>query len=153
MSSNEKELAIRELWRRLSLVDGIQRAPMRNPGTPPKDSDYPTINFFDSSAKVHDIRNSGRNRPPIYLWNSIVIIEPFVKATTEDSATDELNAFVRNMKRQLYVDGMTLGGTCSEFYETHYTQYLKPPSSRLLIGISLYFNLRYIEDISKLFNT
>lgn len=152
MSYSEKEIAIQELWKRLSSVTGISRAPMRNPATPPKEGDYPTINFFDMAAKVEDVRNSGKTKPPIYLWNSAVVIEPFVMASTEDASTQEINLFIKEVKRRIYQDGTTLGGTCASFTETQYTQYLKPPSSRLLIGISLYFNLRYIEDTGKIFN-
>lgn len=151
MSSNSKEKAIRELWRRLSLTEGIERSPMRNPVTPPSDDAYPTINFFDMPATVRDTKQSGRTRPPIYVWDAQVVVEPFVKGATEDSATDYLNDFVNSVKREIYRGGVTLGDTCAEIFETNYTQYLRPPTSALVIGISLYFTIRYIEDVNNLY--
>lgn len=151
MSCDAKEKAIRELWRRLSLTGGINRPPMRNPVVPPNDNAYPTINFFDMPAQVTDIKRGGRTRPPIYIWDSQVVIEPFVKGDTEDSATDDLNDFVKNVKREIYRGGVTLSDTCAEIFETAYTQYLRPPTSSLVIGISLYFTLRYIEDVNNLY--
>lgn len=151
MSCDAKETAIRELWKRLSLVSDINRPPMRNPVTPPNDDAYPTINFFDMPAAVTDNKRSGRTRPPVYVWDAQVVVEPFVKGDTEDSATDALNNFVKNVKREIYRGGVTLGGTCAEIFETNYTQYLRPPTSSLVIGISLYFTLRYIEDVNNLY--
>lgn len=151
MSCDEKELAVRELWHRLSLTSGINRAPLRNPVTAPNDEDYPTINFFDMAAEMADMRRDGKKRHPVYIWQSQIVIEPFVKAVSEDAATDELNSFVKSVKSEIYKGGMSLGGKCAEFYETSYSQYLRPPTSSLIIGISLYFNLRYIEDVGRLF--
>ena len=151
MSCDEKENAIQELWRRLSLTEGIGRAPMRNPVSPPSSGDFPTIQFFDMPAQVTDVRQHGKTRVPVYMWSAQIVIEPFVEAESEDSATDELNAFVKSIKKVVYQGGMTLGGNCKELVETEYSQYLRPPSSSLVIGISLFFNLKYIEDTSRLF--
>lgn len=151
MSCDVKETAIRELWRRMSLTENIGRSPLRNPVTPPRTGDFPTINFFDMDGQVTDVRQGGKARLPIYMWEAQVVVEPFVESATEDEATDDLNSFVKSIKQQIYQGGMTLGGTCDFFVETGYSQYLRPPGNSLRMGISLYFNLKYIEDTNRLF--
>lgn len=144
----KRETIIKELWRRMSLVSGVNYT-ARNPKTPPNVSDFPVIQFFELGDAVEE--SDRRGTQVVYRRRLDVVIELFITATAEASATTELmEIYLPRLKAKLYEGGPSLGRLCS-IVETGSSRVLRPPVGENAVGIGLQLEIRYIEDVSELF--
>jgi len=144
----ERELIVRELWKRMSQVDGVQYT-ARNPKATPDTNDLPCIQFFELNDKV--IGTSSRGGYPIYKRVLSVAIELIVNSEKEAACSKELGEFSQATKKKLYEGGVTLGGRNCEIKETDATRVMRPPvgENSAMIGFGL--DITYIEDTNLLF--
>jgi len=144
----EREAIIKELWRRIASVSGVAYT-ARNPKAPPNVSDFPAIQFFELGDSVEDTQKRGTQ--VAYKRKLDVVVEMFIAATTEASATNELmEIYLPRLKTALYLGGPTLGRLCS-FKENGTSRILRPPVGENSIGIGLQLEIRYVEDVNLLF--
>lgn len=146
----EREELIEELWRRLASVEGVAYT-ARNPKAEPNESNMPCVQFFelDDDPKPAQSRG-GAVAYPVYKRELKVIVEAFVKGTTEASSSKELGLFVQEVKKALYTNGNVLIPNCF-FIEVEGSRILRPPTGGNIIGIGLVLQVSYIEDTSRLF--
>lgn len=145
----ERELLIQELWRRLADVEGVAYT-ARNPKAEPSVSDMPCIQFFELDDEPKKSSSRGVSQSLAYRREFKVIIEAFVKGTTDAKASQELGAFMIKMKRSLYTGGNVLTQN-TEFLESAMSRMLRPPVGDNVIGVGITLTIQYIEDIGKLF--
>ena len=145
----ERELIFGALWDRMASVSGVVRT-ARNPVNPPNVDDLPCINMFEMQDKVVSVQKRGASRPPAYIRELTMIIETFVLGTSEPQATQELGAFVTELKKKLYEGGTTLGLSGVEIEEVGMTPVLRPPGVEKVAGVGLSLKVTYIEDVSLL---
>lgn len=144
----EREILIKELWRRLSNVSTVNRT-ARNPASPPSIGDLPVIQFFELEDIVEG--NTSRNGYPAYKRKLNLVIEAYTTATDEATSSKTLGEFVQLVKKELYRNGNNLNGTCVLIAETGSSRILRPPVADNAVGISLNFDVIYIENISRLY--
>lgn len=142
----ERELIIAELWSRLDSVEEMAHT-ARNPISPPSVSDLPAAQFFELGDLVEQM--TMRGTLPVYKRRLTVVIEVFIRGSLESAAGKELSIFVRKVKQKLYEGGATLGGLCN-LAEVESGRILRPPVGENTIGVGIAFEIRYLEDISKL---
>lgn len=147
----EREAIIEEFWRRMALVDGV-RFTARNPMVPPSIDDLPAIQFFELSDSVITPNSRGASQRPVYRRELQLVAEAFIKAESEASSTMELALFVNEVKKALYVDGITLGRKHVELSEMEASRVIRPIVGGPVIGIGLTFKIRYVEDTQTLFS-
>jgi len=141
----EREEIIAELWYRLSTVTGVVST-ARNPSIVPDPQQMPCIQFFELEDIVEKVTMRGGF--PVYHRKLTVAIEPFVLASSEQSSTAELIAFVREVKKKVYAGGASLGNRCS-LQEVEASRVLRPPGGTTLTGVGIALVISYIEDTSK----
>ncbi len=142
----QREAIIRELWSRMSSVEGVKYT-ARNPGAPPNVARLPAIQIFEFPDKVMEV--SKRGGYPIYKRKMQVIIEHFVAAATEGAATKEIMAFLLLSKKKLYAAGATLGGLCS-LTEVEASRILRPATGSHVAGIGVTLEITYVEDVGSI---
>ena len=146
----EREQLIEELWSRLANVSGVQYT-ARNPKAEPGVDNMPCIQFFEMDDTPEPAQSRGGSAAyPAYKRTLKVIIEAFVKGTSEASSSKELAEFVLDVKRSLYTTGNVLIPN-SMFLETEGSRMLRPPTGDNVVGIGIVLEITYIEDIAKLF--
>lgn len=145
----EREEIIQELWSRLAGVPGVAFT-ARNPKDPPSIKDMPCIQFFETEDTVESSSRRGGSSYPNHRRRMSVVVEAFMAAEEEGSSSKELGTFVQNLKKTLYVDGVTLGGLC-EIREVRTGRILRPPIGGAVVGVGLTFEIRYVEDVGRLF--
>jgi len=143
----EREAIIQEFWSRLSQVTGVQFT-ARNPKTEPSVDNLPCIQFWEMDDKVEEI--DGRGGYPAHKRAFDVVAECFIKSSSDAEATKDLNDFIIELKKKVYVDGQSLAGLC-RISEVEYSRILRPPVGENVIGIGITFRFRYIETVAKLF--
>jgi hypothetical protein len=146
MSSREELMA--EVWRRMTLINGVQYT-ARNPKAEPGKDDFPAIQIIELVDAVQKV--SRRGSFPIYQRLLKLAIELFIEGTSEGAATKELMAFINDFKTELYRGGPTLSGKAVDMVEFDSSQVLRPPVGTHSTGISMVFNITYLEDTGKLF--
>ena len=144
----EREVTIAKLWSRMSEVPGVSFT-ARNPVAPPSIENLPAIQFFELGDGV--VRMTRRGGYPVYVRELTVVVEPFIKASTEAASSKELGEFVQEVKKKIYEGGVTLGGTCSELEEVDCSRILRPPVGEHVTGIGIALKITYIENIAALF--
>jgi len=144
----ERESIIRELWKRMSAVEGVAYT-ARNPKAPPSVDDLPAIQFFELPDKVISV--SQRGSYPTYKRIIQVALEVVIAGTTEASTSKELGEFVQKTKKKLYEGGMTLGGRNCLLQETGATRVMRPPAGDNVSMIGFDLEIQYIEDTALLF--
>jgi len=144
----ERELILRELWKRMSQVTGVQYT-ARNPKAHPSIEDLPAIQFFELNDKVTG--SSSRGGYPIYKRELSLAIEIVVNSANEAASSKELGEFAQETKKKLYEGGTTLGGRNCQIAETDATRVMRPPvgENSAMIGFGL--EIVYIEDTNLLF--
>lgn len=146
----ERELIIEELWSRLASVKGVMYT-ARNPKAEPNTNDMPCVQFFELPDDPTPAQSRGGvGAYPVYKRTLKVIIESFVKGTTEASSSKELGEFMQEVKKALYTNGNVLVKD-SFFVETEGSRIMRPPTGENIVGIGMVLEITYIEDISKLF--
>lgn len=143
----ERENIIAELWNRLAAVQGVQYT-ARNPKAEPGVDNMPCIQFFEMEDPVAEATQRGGY--PAYKRALRVVVEAFVKSSTEASASKELGDFIILIKKQVYKDGVSLGRLC-QITEIETSRVLRPPTGENVIGLGIIFELKYIETIANLF--
>lgn len=144
----ERELIIQELWKRLSNTPGVERV-TRNPWSTPSENDFPLIQIFElEDKKVHQDQ---RGSYPIYTRSLSLVIEFFIKGSTEALSTQELSSFVQEGKKLIYEGGNSLGKPNTSITETGSSRILRPQVGGNPAGISINFTILYMENISTLF--
>jgi len=146
----QPEELIEELMYRMSTVSGVEYT-ARNPNKPPEVSNLPCIQVFELTDSVEEASCRGAGAYPSYRRKLNVIIEMFLKASAPGPASQELRAFVVEMKKKLYEGGITLGGTCSGIKELESGRVLRPPIGENAIGIGIALVIEYVETIGDLF--
>ena len=144
----ERENIIRELWKRLAGVSGVNYT-ARTPAAPPSAIDLPAIQFFELSDSVTDATRRGN-----YVANKrklTVVVETAITATTEASATNELIAFMDLIKAAIFDGDQTLGKKCL-IQEEETSQIFRPTIGENAIGVAMVFSIHYVEDVNNLFN-
>jgi hypothetical protein len=144
----EREAIIQELWSRLASVTGVAFT-ARNPKQEPSVDNLPCIQFWEMDDKVEE--ESARGGYPSFKRSFDVVVEPFVLASTDASASKVLNDFIIEIKKQVYRDGVSLGGLC-RVSEAGSSRILRPPVGENVIGIGITFTFRYVETVANLFN-
>ena len=143
----QREKIIRELWRRFTLVDGIQYT-ARDPRDPPNVKQLPCVQFFELDDTVIKTSKRGASALPSYWRKLTVVAEMFILPQQEGSAGNELMDFVGKVKSQIYIDGDSLGRLC-EIKETEASRVLRPPVAAYVIGMGIVFEITYVEDTAK----
>lgn len=145
MASRNDILA--ELHSRFWDVTGIAMV-LRNPRRIADELDYPFMAFFAGPDKVESMTNRGGYK---LMKRSVPIrAEIFVRATTEESAPEEIETALIAIKTELYRGGSNLGGKAIEIIEDE-TSELLTTNVELVMGIALDFHIIYTEDIAGLF--
>jgi hypothetical protein len=146
----EREQVIGELWQRLSGVKGVAYT-ARNPKAEPSVNDMPCIQFFELPEKAEPVQSRGGSSAyPAYKRVLQVAVEVFVKGTSEAACSQELWAFMEEVKKALYVRGNVLIPN-SFFIEVEGSRMLRPPTGENIIGVGMALEITYVEDTSKLF--
>lgn len=145
----EREEIMQELWKRMSSVSGVNFT-ARNPKIEPSVNNLPCIQFFELEDTSEHQQKRGSSTYPAYRRSFRVVIEAFVKGTTEAASSHELSLFMQQLKKKLYEGGISLGGRC-ELLEIETSRMLRPPSGDNVVGVGLTLQVRYIEDIQRLF--
>lgn len=143
-----RDALMAEIWRRLSLIPNITYT-ARNPKAEPSKDDFPAIQIIELVDTV--LKKSTRGGFPIYQRLLKLAVELFVEASSESAATKELMEFVNAFKIELYRGGNNLGKKAISIEEFDYSQVLRPPVGTHAVGISIVFDILYLEDIGKLF--
>lgn len=146
----EREQLIQELWRRLAAVTGVKYT-ARNPKAEPSVNDMPCIQFFELEDEPTKTNSRGVSQNMAYRRKMKVVVEAFVKGTTDASASQDLGKFMQELKKSLYTGGNTLIAN-SEFLETGMSRMLRPPVGDNVIGVGIVLEIQYVEDIGKLFS-
>lgn len=146
MSSREDIMS--EIWRRMTLISGVKYT-ARNPKAEPGKDDFPAIQIIELVDTVQQV--SRRGNFPLYRRLLKLAIELFIEGTSEGAATKELMVFINNFKTELYRGGPTLSGKAVDLVEFDTSQVLRPPVGTHSTGISMVFNITYVEDTGKLF--
>ncbi len=97
---------MQELWRRLASVEGVVYT-ARNPKAEPGVKNLPAIQFFELEDMPEKL--SMRGDFPVYRRHLKVVIESFISATSEASSSQEMGAFLEQVKKALYQSGNSLG--------------------------------------------
>lgn len=145
----ERELIIQELWRRLAAVPGVAYT-ARNPKAEPSVDNMPCIQFFELDDKPEKHDHRGATAYPAYRRTFQVVVEAFVKGSSDAAASKELGEFMQAVKKSLYTGGNVLHPN-SFFLETEMSRMLRPPVGDNVIGVGIVLTIQYVEDISKLF--
>lgn len=148
MSPERDEIVVR-LWKRVASVTGVKSS-ARNPVNPPKDAELPRINIFELDDVVTSVAERGATQYPAYKRDFKVLVETFIKASSEQAGPKELALFVKEMKKKLYEGGATLGLKGVSFAESATGEVLRPPDLDLAIGIGIVFTVKYVEDVAKI---
>jgi hypothetical protein len=109
----------------------------------------PLVQIFELEDTIEKV--DGRGRYPVYIRNLKVAIEPYLVATDDNTASSELSTMVSNIKNKLYIDGNNLKRLCVLFSDEGASRVIRPPTESACIGITLFFNIKYIEDTAKLY--
>lgn len=144
---SEREDIVSELWLRLSAVEGVAFT-ARNPKVEPNVDNMPCIQFWEMEDVVEG--STQRGGYPSYKRALRVVVESFVKSQSDAAASQDLNAFISEVKAQIYREPAALGGLCN-ITEIESSRMLRPPVGENIIGQGIVFEFRYIETISKLF--
>jgi hypothetical protein len=75
-----------------------------------------------------------------------VIVESFIKGTSDALATKQLMAFVKEVKSKIYADPAGLGKLAHNVSESQYSRVHRPPSGEHVAGIGIALTIVYIED-------
>jgi hypothetical protein len=148
----DRESIIAEVWERLSEVTGVTRT-ARNPVNPPAEEDYPFIALFEDRDRVVDQRMRGATDLPTYKRILPVVIEVYILASSEMSASKELGAFVLEVKRKVYEGGITLGIHGVSIKETGASEVYRPEGLEKVAGIGLFFDIQFTEDLQSILST
>jgi hypothetical protein len=130
-------------------VTGV-KSTARNPVNPPKDGDFPRINIFEMDDAVKEKSMRGGSQYPSYKRDFSVLVETFIKASSEQAGPKELSLFIKELKKKMYESGATLGLKGVELSETATGEVLRPPNLDLVIGVGIVLSIRYVEDVSKI---
>ena len=144
----ERELILRELWKRMSQVDGVKYT-ARNPKAPPSTGDLPAIQFFELPDTVESA--SSRGGYPIYKRKMAIAIELIISAEHEGASSKVLGEFANEVKKKLYAGGVKLGGRNCQIQETDASRVLRPPIGDNVSMIGINLEIIYIEDTNLLF--
>lgn len=144
-----KEKIMSTLWQRLDGVTG-KVSIARNSKVEPNVNDMPAIRFFELEDTVEKLLSTGATKFPAYQRKLTVAIECFVSSTAEGKVSQDLLAFVGEIKKKLYEGGNTLGLQC-KLFEVESSKVFRPPVGKAVAGISIIIDILYVEDISKLF--
>jgi len=139
----QREKIIEELWSRLADVAGVQYT-ARNPKAPPSIENLPAIQFFELGDTV--VNSSMRGGYPIYSRVVSVVIEAFIKGSSETAVGKELMDFMVEIKKQLYLTGTKMRSG-AVIQEVSSSRVLRPPVGANVAGIGLAVELRYVEDV------
>lgn len=131
---------------RMASVAGVVYT-ARNPKAEPGVGNLPAIQFFELEDPVTQI--SMRGDYPNYRRKMKVVIEAFIAATTEASSSQELGAFLEQVKKSLYGPGNTFGPE-SAFHEVETSRMLRPPTGNNTIGIGIVLEIQYVENTATL---
>lgn len=145
----DRESIVAEFWKRMSQVSGVTYT-ARNPKAEPAVSDLPAILFFELDDMVEGFSSRGGSQYPQLTRKLNFVVETYIKGTTEGAATKELLVFVNEVKKKVYEAGITLGARCV-VTEKSSSRIYRPPAGDHVIGIGITFDLRYTEDVGKLF--
>lgn len=142
----KREEIVRELWRRMTTVEGVEYT-SRNPDVAPSIDNLPLVNIFELDDRVekHDMRGG----VPVYFRVLQVVFETFIKGTSAGDSSAELFTFLAKVKTKLYEGGPTLGGLCTVL-EVEQSRVLQPEIGSYVVGIGTVLELRYIEDVKLL---
>lgn len=144
----QRETCISNLMYRISTVPGLGFS-ARNPDSEPSVNDFPAVLVFELADNVEDISNRGGY--PSYKRQVQVAIEIYLSGSTEDAATTELTTFVNAVKTKIYAGGANLGIRGVYLTESGAGRIMRPAIGGNTAGVSLLFNIRYIEDVATLF--
>lgn len=123
----------------------------RNPNVPLKPEQLPAIQFFEMIDPTEGRVEFDRGYP-IYKRSLTVIIESFIKGSTEAASSKELSNFIRELKKKLYAGGPTLGDLCM-IAEVEAGRVLRPPPGDNMTGIGFVLAISYREHVQDLFTT
>jgi len=147
---DEREVILKELWRRLAAVSGGGVYTTRNAKAEPKETDFPAIQFFELEDTVLPDLPHSRGGKPAFKRKLRVAIESYISATTEGAANKELYAFIKLVKTAIYQGDGKMGLKIA-IVEVASTRVLRPPVGGNAIGLGLFFDFIYVEDVGKLF--
>lgn len=142
-----REAILVNIWSRLSKVDEMNFT-ARNPSRPPKAKDLPAALLFDFPDDV--VKVTKRGDYPSYTRDLTVVIEVYITATSEESSSKELTAFMKKVKTELYRGGPTFGKRC-QWEEIAHTRILRPAAGENMVGIGTTIRVVYLEHIASLF--
>ena len=102
---------------------------------------YHLIEMIDNVQKAQN-----RGGSPVYMREIQVVVESFVKGSTDALCTKELMAFVQEVKSKVYGAPRGLGKLAHDIFEVQYSRVLRPPSGDHIVGMGIVFNIVYVED-------
>jgi hypothetical protein len=91
-------------------------------------------------------KTQNRGGSPVYMRGIEVIVESFIKGSSDALATKELMAFVKEVKGKIYADPAGLGKLAHNVGESQYSRVHRPPAGDHVAGIGIVFIIVYVED-------
>jgi hypothetical protein len=141
-----RERIFTELERRMTEVIGVGYV-ARNPGKEPSVDDLPSICIFEMEDPVQEVH--GRGAAPVYKREIKVVIEPFIKGSSDALSTKELMLFVKEVKKKIYEAPAGLGKLAHAVVETGASRVHRPPAGDHVAGIGISLTITYVEDTTK----
>jgi len=148
--ASKRNLIVQELIRRLRLVDGV-KVVLRNPQEPPDIGEYPAISLFTLPDRVTEFTQEDLKPTRKKEWTIFIVIYAVGSDLMDDELAEvEVNDLLETMTRQIYADGINLGGVAGEngyLVEDTIYEPVKPFKGKPGIGIPVSFRVHYDEEV------
>lgn len=141
----DREALVAEFWKRVAGVAGMNST-ARNPESPPKAEDCPVGNIFDLEDEV-EATDGGRR--PKNKRRLTLILELFVKGSSDAAASKELWLFYQTVKKALYADPADLGRKAT-LLEKRTSAFVTIDAGNHMKGVGIEFHILYTEDVGLL---
>lgn len=152
----KREEIIQELQRRLNQIKTDNGYPVsvryvfRNPDVEPSPDTMPCINLFEMEDSSIELASRSASTPPIIKKNLRVVLEMWVKSTSEGRCSKDVSDFLKSVRQVVFSDGVTLGKYAAMVSEVEVSRMFRPDIQSNVGGIGTVLEFIYIEDFSTL---
>lgn len=149
MSDLKREILVSELFRRIGNTEGMVYT-ARNPISVPSSDDMPVGNLFEFDLDVLKFSISGASAIPTLEVRMPLVLEVFINAEREETATEEFLQFYSEVLKSIFSDGVSLGNKGCLLGLKQMTRILRPEAGTNVIGMGTVFEMTFIEDLVSL---
>jgi hypothetical protein len=118
----------------------------RNPEEEPSPEQMPMCQVFEFPEVT--LQNSTRGGKPIYTKELQIVVESWYNSDSQGSSTPDILKFLKYKRKQLFKDGVSLGGLASEMIEMEVSRVMRPPIGNNIVGIGQVLQIKFIEDFN-----